>query len=745
MGPSTSISIRLKHLLAVLLRGPGVYLTYIVLLVCTLGSTTWIHLRSVEHHRISAERRQHFSDLQMLLHETETLLTEFKMLSSVRPASPNDHSIRARSEDLHAKLMEQHRRTLDLVNSLDGTLVTPVLTDSILTTLKDLASTPLQSLDRSMGNWVKQQDTSGSDSTLFTHAQASSEILRIHQAIVELQGKTDSEERSQQREHSYLLICMHLLVALLVGILAHLGRRMAHSIDILHGEAMRYRAALDHAAMVSRLDTSGTISGVNDRFCQLSGYQRQELIGRPYDTFMNEQHHPEDFFSMLLETIHAGEIWHGEMLGLDKNGRDLWLDATLIPEYDAHKRLQAIHVIAIDITKRKMEEQQKVRLVEESSRLKSQFLANMSHEIRTPINGVLGFTRLLAETRLDREQSDFVQNLQHCGESLLGLVTDILDFSKIEAGKMTLENQPFALMAIVESAVAVVGARAIEKHLPIRVDAKTDLPAWIQGDSHRIRQILINLLSNAVKFTERGTISLVIDGQALADGDFKLSFAVSDTGIGIHAEQQATLFTPFTQADASTTRRFGGSGLGLAICQNLAHLMGGSIEVTSEPGRGSIFTFLLRTRACQPQPSLTPLAPKPCESLHLRILVAEDNPINQRITQVFLKKLGLQCQMVDNGRQAIQALSEQSFDMVLMDLHMPEMDGLEATRLIRKTYGSKSPPIIALTAAASWEDKKACEEAGMDDFLTKPVQLSGLLATIRRQFPESTHSDRLST
>ncbi len=367
---------------------------------------------------------------------------------------------------------------------------------------------------------------------------------------------------------------------------------------------------------------------------------------------------------------------------------------------------------------------------ESANRAKSTFLASMSHEIRTPMNGVLGFAELLQlDSGLSATQRGHVRGIYEAGKSLLALINDILDFSKIEAGKLEVESVPMHPDAVVDGAVSILRSQFTSKGLELKVEVAPDIPAWIVGDPTRVRQNLLNLMSNALKFTEKGSVTVRVLRQAVANGE-TLRFEVQDTGIGIPADRLHLLFEEFTQVDRSTTRRYGGTGLGLAICKRLAQAMDGDVGVESEPGVGSTFWFTVALAEIA-----TPDESQPARisagSTNAHILVAEDLPMNQRVIEGYLTRAGHRVTLVANGLEAVAALRTGHFDLVLMDMEMPEMDGISATRAIRGEDGPmRDVPIIALTANALLEDAALCRAAGMNDFLSKPIDRAALYSAI---------------
>jgi signal transduction histidine kinase/CheY-like chemotaxis protein len=367
---------------------------------------------------------------------------------------------------------------------------------------------------------------------------------------------------------------------------------------------------------------------------------------------------------------------------------------------------------------------------------KSDFLATMSHEIRTPMNGVMGTVELLLDTELTPAQRELVRTAQSSAEFLLIIINDILDYSKLEAGRVELESKRLSPSQVIDGVTSLLSRQATAKDLALVSSVPPDLPGWVLGDPTRLRQVLVNLCGNAIKFTERGEVRLAVTHRCLADGAMELRFAISDTGIGISDAARAKLFTRFTQADSSTTRKFGGSGLGLAISRQLVELMGGTIGVDSKEGTGSTFWFTIRCQASE-APSEAEICgqdqPEARRTRSLRVLVAEDNATNQMLAKAMLAKLGHTVDIVADGRAAVAAVQSRVYDLVLMDVQMPEMDGPTATRIIRGLAGPVATiPIIALTANAMVGDRESYVAAGMSDYLSKPLTLRALKAALAR-------------
>ena len=526
-----------------------------------------------------------------------------------------------------------------------------------------------------------------------------------------------------------------------------------HAAETALREVELHRDAMDQHAIVSVTDLTGRIQHANDRFCAISGYPREELLGQLH-RIINSGQHPPDFWREFWQRIRSGEIWHGEICNRRKDGTLYWVAATVVPSRNQAGTVERFVAIRTDITERKTHEatlHTARHAAEAASKAKSEFLAVMSHEIRTPMNAVIGFTELLLATPLQPKQLDFVEIIRSSGENLISLINDILDFSKIEAGKLEVERHRVDAFAAVENVAHILSLQARSKGLSLTVQAAPPgLPRVVVADASRLRQVLINLVGNALKFTAKGGVTLT-----LAAGPAALRITVTDTGIGIPPEKQARLFQNFIQADSSTTRHFGGTGLGLAICKRLVELMGGQVGLTSADGLGSSFWFDLPLSADQtPLVTAHPVAPpvpvrpapesRPAATPAVtdrRALAVDDNHLNQELVKIFLAKLGFEVVLANNGLEALNLVQTQRFDLVMMDHQMPVMDGCEATKAIRawELEKKRTPrlPIIAITANAIPNGAQFYREIGMDAYLTKPLRLDALTKAVNALLPPS--------
>ena len=524
------------------------------------------------------------------------------------------------------------------------------------------------------------------------------------------------------------------------------SRLLAQNIDLNN-----QKFALDQHAIVSITDLGGNITYANDRFCNISGYARDELIGANHRIVRSGEHGPE-FFTHLWTTISQGKVWNGELKNRRKDGSFYWVASTIVPLMGADGLPQQYIGIRTDITASKELEQslQEAKLAADAAnQAKSEFLANMSHEIRTPMNGVIGMTDLALDTALDATQRSYLSTVKSSAQSLLVILNDILDFSKIEAGKLAIEHVPFDLPQLVADVLASMEARTTAKGLTLSRVLPPELPTQVLGDPGRIRQVLTNLCDNAIKFTQQGGLTVQLAVNRRSGMGCKVQLSVRDTGLGIAPAKQQLIFAAFAQADSSTTRHYGGTGLGLTICARLVELMGGRIWVDSALGQGSTFHFTVQLEcpavASSPQASLAtapsaqaPAAPAP---RRLRILLAEDHPVNQFLATALLKKWNHTAVLAKDGQEAVDLYPTQTWDVVLMDMQMPVMSGLEATQGIRAleaAAGARRVPIIAVTANAMEADRDACLAAGMDDHLAKPLSATALQAMLARYCPPST-------
>ena len=460
------------------------------------------------------------------------------------------------------------------------------------------------------------------------------------------------------------------------------------------------------------------------------GWMPETVEGRRLEDFL-----PSAQASALRPAYECA--WNGQECtceGMSVDGTLAYL-AWLRPRIENHV-IREVIVSCVEITDRKRVEHELVAAkehAEAADRAKSEFLAVMSHEIRTPLNAVLGFTALLLETQINEEQRAWLHTIDQSGVTLLTLINDILDFSKIEAGQLQLELRPCDLASLLESVTHLFLPRASEKGLALELRLEPGLPAIIATDTSRLQQILVNLMSNAVKFTAHGSIMLSADAS-----EDTLRITVRDTGIGIAPQQHDRLFKPFIQADSSTTRLYGGTGLGLAICQRLARALGGDISIESAPGQGSTFTLTLPvTHAEQPPPPLAP--PHPAEVRNgapLLVLVVDDDATNRLLITRILGRHGITPDIAVNGRIAVNATQDKSYDLIFMDILMPELDGLNATREIRALMqGRRQPHIVALTASVMPDQQHDYMEAGVDAVLAKPIQFADIAETVSRFRP----------
>ncbi|MGZ3266989.1 MAG: PAS domain S-box protein [Croceibacterium sp.] len=484
-------------------------------------------------------------------------------------------------------------------------------------------------------------------------------------------------------------------------------------------------------------DPLGIITDVNKQMEALTGCTRDELIGAPFKDCFTE---PDRAEAAIKRVLSEKSVTDYELTARTRDGKQTVVSYNATTFYDRSRTLQGVVASARDVTERKRVEQelqQAKAAAESASRTKSDFLASMSHEIRTPMNAIMGIADLLAKTSLSPEQDKYVQIFRRSGDNLLNLINDILDLSKVEASQLDLERTGFSLSDHLEKVIEMVAPRAHEKNLTLLCEIAPNVSNDLVGDPTRLRQVLLNLLGNAIKFTEDGRVSLKVESDENCSVPTALRFTVSDTGIGIADDKLACVFERFTQADSSTTRRFGGSGLGLTISKRLVELMGGRIWATSEVGKGSVFGFAVPFEiwAAANRPVSAPVGADSDTPLPaLRILMAEDSPDNCTIALAYLEDTPYQIDVAETGLIACEMFKAGRYDLVLMDRQMPVMDGLTATRTLRaweKANGRSPTPIIALTASALKGDRETCLTAGCTAYLTKPIKQDVLRQAIR--------------
>ncbi len=528
--------------------------------------------------------------------------------------------------------------------------------------------------------------------------------------------------------------------------------------EALRESEKKYRTFIETANEgIWIIDAEARTTYVNEKIAKMLGFEPEEIIGKCSFDFMDEENRAAS--ELRLKERKRGIKSNPEVKYIRKDGTPLWTISSVTPLTDKSGEFAGALGMVTDITERKLMEEElrhardelELRVQERTADLtkakeaaeaaveaKAAFLANMSHELRTPLNAVIGFSSLLLDDNLTQDQKEDIERIRTGGEALLALISDILEFSRAEKEKITLEHQPLSLKASIEESMGMVAAQANNKGLNLAYTVAYGTPDTIISDPGRLRQILANLLSNAVKFTDAGDISVSVSSKSLEGNKRQITFKVMDTGIGMPQDKMDRLFQPFEQLEYNISRKRDGAGLGLAISKRLVELMGGEIWAESIEGKGSTFRFTIPAETI-PGKQLD-LSEKDKAAVYenlsaqksLAILVAEDNPSNQRVLVEMLKRLGYRPDAVADGCEVLQALQIRPYDLLFMDIQMPEMDGLTATREIRKLWPDNGPKVIAITAFAMDGDREKCLEAGMDDYIAKPVKLGELAEVLKK-------------
>lgn len=494
-------------------------------------------------------------------------------------------------------------------------------------------------------------------------------------------------------------------------------------------ELNNYKYALDQSSIVVITNKDGIITNVNDKFCDISKYTKEELLTSKMN-LVNSAYHPTEFFENLWDTIQSGKVLRTEIRNKSKDGHFYWVDSTIIPFVDENNIPFQYVAIQSDITSKKEFEAQLVHAkqdAENSLKIKEEFISNMSHEIRTPMNALIGFTDLLLETELTTEQREHLITIKNSEKLLLTLINDILDLAKLESGKIFLENVPFNIHDTLQEVVKLLNVNATEKNIELELFINSKVPQMIIGDTTRVQQIILNTVGNAIKFTEKGEVSIYVKSIITQHKEVTITFEIKDTGIGIPKSKLDTIFDSFEQASNSTTRLYGGTGLGLSIVKKLVDTMNGEITVESEVEVGSTFKIKIPFKMVDDgSVSLAQIMPQikkeELSPLNLKVLLVEDNKTNQLLANTRLTRWNCEVEIANHGKEAMELLEKYPFDIVLMDIQMPIMNGFEATSAIRSSENSNynQIPIIAMTAHASHKEAENAIKRGMNDYIFKP-------------------------
>ena len=559
-------------------------------------------------------------------------------------------------------------------------------------------------------------------------------MTRMDNVEVTLLNEREAQAALNQEVTLYWLMGTLCLATLLFAFLfrnirAEMNKRREME-QILTANEQRLQAMLEIspiAVRIVRLRDSKTILA-NGAFIKMMHGSMDELTNMNPSQIFDD---PQDGFD-IAEQLSQGNPVINRMLALqDVHGRKFWVLGSLSNmDYEGEETSLAWFYDVTPIIKAQQQ-------AEDANQSKSDFLANMSHEIRTPMNAIIGLSHLCLQTALNDRQRDYVSKMHYSARALLDIINDILDFSKIEAGRLDLEKSDFNLHTTMANIDSLIGHLAREKSLEFDITVAPDVPRFLLGDASRLRQILLNLASNAVKFTKTGSVGIFVTLHHQTEDEVEIEFSIRDTGIGLSEEQISHLFQPFTQADTSTSRKFGGTGLGLVICKRLVQMMNGNIWIDSKEGKGSDFKFTAvfgigKEISSSNETDAETYTNAQRNLFNKEILLVEDNPFNQQVAQELLQNIGMYVTVANNGQEALLELAKKTFDIVLMDVQMPIMDGYEATRHIRSNPNLSSQCVIAMTANAMPEDRQRCLSAGMDDFITKPIMPEHMYKTLTK-------------
>ena len=630
----------------------------------------------------------------------------------------------------HSKLVYLSSEELDGIIEL----LSPYADTHKLSRLIDQTISKLELMSQSINVSPWQESTQ----SLNTYLGVSHEVLNLaHQLNDEYMSLIESTLKDREvflQEHILSNRMLFLFIIVLFTAVLIYFYRIYNSNSKKEEELKNNNDILDKLVVFSKTDKEGNITYVSTALEELSGFKRDELIGETHRLFRH-QDMDNSVYDELWTTILQKRTWEGELINRAKDGSFYWVKATIIPELDTKGEITGFAAFREDISNRKQVEIEKTK-TQEALDFKSKFLSNMSHEIRTPLGGVIGLTHMALRTDLDEKQKDLLCKIDSTSNILLGVINDILDISKIESGKMTIEKEPFDLNKTIHNIENMLSSKVSEQGIKFNVDYIDITDFSFIGDQLRISQVLTNLLSNAIKFTAKGSVQLRVKSL----GHDLVRFEVKDTGIGLKEEEIKELFKEFTQADMSTSRKYGGTGLGLAITKNLIELMGGRIWIESEFAKGSTFTFQIPLEATVAGQDSCDETMEDADTLKLKlssldethVLLAEDHHMNQLIVEMALEDTKVKVDTAVDGEIAVEMFKSKAYDLVLMDIQMPKMNGYEASEAIRKI--DADTPIVALSANVMQEDIQKSLDAGMNEHLAKPIEFDKLYMTLLKYF-----------